>query len=50
MVQIIHQERISKRIIDRIVNVPVVMQRQVPIIQTVQKTVGIHKCSSLIER
>ena len=32
MVQIIHQERFS------IVNVPVVMQRQIPFIQTVRKT------------
>ena len=32
MVQIIHQERFS------IVNVLVVMQRQIPFIQTVQKT------------
>ena len=42
VVQIIPQDRISERIIDRIVDVPVVvMQRQVPIIQTVQKTVGV---------
>ena len=39
VVQIIHQERISKRITDRIFDVPVLMQRQVSIIQTVQKTV-----------
>ena len=39
VVQIIPQERVSKRIIDRIFVVPVVMQRQVPTIQTVQKTV-----------
>ena len=39
VVQIIHQERISKRITDRIVDVPVLMQRQVSIFQTVQNTV-----------
>ena len=38
VVQIIYQERISKHITDRIVVVPVLMQRQVSFIQTVQKT------------
>ena len=38
VVQIIYQERISKHITDRIVDVPVLMQRQVSFIQTVQKT------------
>ena len=37
-IQIIYQERISKHITDRIVDVPVLMQRQVSFIQTVQKT------------
>ena len=37
-VQIIYQERISKHITDRIVDVPVLLQRQVSFIQTVQKT------------
>ena len=41
VVQIIRQERFSKRIVDRIVDVPVVMFRQVPTIQTVQKTVEV---------
>ena len=41
VVQIFPQEHFSERIIDRIVYVPVVMQRQVPIIQTVQKTVEV---------
>ena len=41
VVQIMPQERISKRIDDRIVDAPVLMQRQVPIIQTVQKTVEV---------
>ena len=38
VVQIIDQERISKLITDRIVDVPVLLQRQVSFIQTVQKT------------
>ena len=37
------QERISEQIIDRIVGVPVAMQRQAPIIQTVRKTVKVLK-------
>ena len=41
VVQIIPQGRLSVRINDRIVSVPVVMQRLVPIIQTVQKTVEV---------
>ena len=48
VVQITPQDRISERIIDRIVDVPVVvMQRQVPIIQTVQKTVGVPQVQFL---
>ena len=43
VVQIIPKERISKRIADRIVDVPVVMQSQVPTIQTVQKTVEVSQ-------
>ena len=43
VVQITPQERISKRTIDRIVDVPVVMQRQVPTIQTVQKAVEVSR-------
>ena len=38
VVQIIYQERISKHITDRIVDVPVLFHRQVSFIQTVQKT------------
>ena len=41
LVKIIHQERISKRLVDRFFDVQVVMQRQVPTIQTVQKTVDV---------
>ena len=41
------QERISKRVIDRIVEVPMVMQRQVPIIQTVEKTVEVPQVQLL---
>ena len=48
VVQIILQDRISERIIDRIVDVPVVvMQRQVPIIQTVQKTMEVPQVQFL---
>ena len=38
VVQIIYQEGISKHITGRIVDVPVLMQRQISFIQTVQKT------------
>ena len=38
VVQIIPQYRFSKCFIDGIVNVPVVFQRQIPIIQTIRKT------------
>ena len=42
VVQIIHQERISELIIDRIVDVPVVvLQRRAPTIQTVLETVEV---------
>ena len=41
VVQIILQERVSKSIIDQIVDVPVAMQRQVPTIQTFQKTLEV---------
>ena len=41
------QERISKRVIDRIVDVPMVVQRQVPIIQTVEKTVEVPQVQFL---
>ena len=37
----VFQERIPEQIIDRIVGVPVAMQRQAPIIQTVRKTVKV---------
>ena len=48
VVQITLQDRISERIIDRIVDVPVVvMQRQVPIIQTVQKTMEVPQVQFL---
>ena len=40
--EVVHsQERISEQIIDRIVGVPVAIQRQAPIIQTVRKTVKV---------
>ena len=48
VVQITLQERISKLIIDRIVDVPVLMQRQVSTTQTVQKAAEVHN-RSLIE-
>ena len=38
VVQIIPKERFSKCFVDRVVGVPVVMQRQIPTIQTVRKT------------
>ena len=41
VVQIILQQRISEQIIDRIIGVPVAMQRQAPIIQTVRNTVKV---------
>ena len=48
VVQIIPQDRISERIIDRIVDVQVVvMQRQVPMIQTVQKTMEVPQVQFL---
>ena len=36
-------ERISKRIIDRTIDVPVARQRQVPTIQTVRKTLEVPR-------